>query len=138
MSREQRWAASGVVVLIGALWGAVGASAVVDVYSGPQGDDMTGFYVFAIGALILGFSLLWLLAGLVTVRRVAAGVWPWRPVAMLSGLAAVMSALTVPATWSGGDRVALGALRVPGRRPRRVRRAAVGAACAHPLESPGS
>jgi hypothetical protein len=99
MSREQRWAASGVVVLVGVLWGAVGASAVVDVYTGPQGDDMTGLYVFAIGALILGFSLLWLLAGLVTVRRVAAGVWPWGPVAMLSGLAAGMSALTVPATW---------------------------------------
>ena len=100
MSREQRWAASGVVVLLGALWGAVGASAIVDVYTGPPGDDMTGLYVFAIGLVILGFSVLWLAAGLVTVRRVAAGVWPWRPVAWYCGSAAVMSVLTVPATLS--------------------------------------
>ena len=100
MSREQRWAASGVVVLLGALWGAVGASAIVDVYTGPPGDDMTGLYVFAIGLVILGFSVLWLAAGLVTVRRVAAGVWPWRPVAWYCGLAAAMSLLTVPATLS--------------------------------------
>ena len=103
MSREQRWAASGVVVLLGALWGAVGAWAVVDVYTGPQGDDMTGAWVFAVGLAILATAVAWLVAGLTTVRRVASGEWRWRPAAVLTGLGALLSLLCAGATWSSED-----------------------------------
>ena len=107
MSREQRWAASGVVVLLGALWGAVGAWTVSEPYRwDPPSDDGTGLWVFAVGLAILATTVLWLVAGLVTVRRVAAGEWRWRPVAGLSGLAAVLSLLCAGATWSSEEELA--------------------------------
>ena len=107
MSREQRWAASGVAVLLGALWGAVGAWTVSEPYRwDPPSDDNTGLIVFVIGLAILAFTVLWLVAGLVTARRVAGGEWPWRPVAGLSGLAAVLSLLCAGATWSSEEELA--------------------------------
>jgi hypothetical protein len=108
MSREQRWAASGVVVLLGALWFAVGAWTVSEPYRWDPPNDHagTGLWVFAVGLAILTTTVLWLVAGLVTVRRVAAGEWPWRPVAGLSGLAAVMSLLCAGATWSSEEELA--------------------------------
>jgi hypothetical protein len=106
MGREQRWAASGVVVLLGAIWGAVGARTVSEPYRwDPRSDDNTGLIVFVIGVAILAFTALWLVAGLITVRRVAAGEWAWRPVASLAGVAAVLSALTAVATWSVEDEL---------------------------------
>ncbi len=106
MTGEQRWAASGVVVALAALWGVAGGWTVSEPYRwDPPGDDMTGFYVFLIGVLILAFDAAWVFAGLVTVRRVAAGEWAWRPVASLAGLAAVLSALTAAATWSVEDEL---------------------------------
>ena len=106
MTGEQRWAATGVVVVLAALWGAAGGWAVSEPYRWePRGDDMTGFFVFMIGVLILAFDAAWVLAGLVTVRRVASGQWPWRPVASLAGVAAVLSALTAAATWSVEDEL---------------------------------
>lgn len=104
MSREQRWAASGVVVLLGALWGALGVAAIVESHRG-QGDDMTGAWVFAVGLAILATSTAWLVAGLTTVGRVAAGGWPWRPVAALVCVAAILSGLGAGATWSTGDEL---------------------------------
>ena len=107
MSREQRWAASGVVVLLGALWGAVGAWTVSEPYRwDPPSDDMTGAWVFTVGLAILTTTVLWLVAGLVAVRRVAAGEWRWRPVAGLSGLAAVLSLVCAGATWSSEEELA--------------------------------
>jgi hypothetical protein len=107
MSREQRWAASGVVVLLGALWGAVGAWTVSEPYRWePRSDDNTGLVVFVIGLVILAFTALWLVAGLVTARRVAAGEWPWRPVAGLSSVAAVLSLMCAGATWSSEEELA--------------------------------
>jgi len=102
MSREQRWAASGVVVLLGALWLALGVAALVEVYTAPRGDDMTGTVVGLIGLAIVGFSMTWLVAGLVTVVRIASGEWAWRPVAWFSGIGALLSALAVPVSWSLG------------------------------------
>jgi len=96
MSREQRWAASGVVVLLGALWLAVGLGALVEVYAAPPGDDMTGTVVGLVGLAIIGSSLTWLVAGLVAVRRVASGEWSWRPVAWCGALGALLSAVAVP------------------------------------------
>ena len=107
MGREQRWAASGVVVLLGALWGAVGAWTVSEPYRWePPSDDGTGLWVFAVGLAILATTALWLVAGLVTVLRVAGGGWRWRAVAGLSGLAAVLSLLCAGATWSSEEELA--------------------------------
>jgi len=94
-------------VLLGALWGAVGAWTVSEPYRwDPRSDDNTGLVVFVIGLAILAFTVLWLVTGLVTARRVAAGEWPWRPVAGLSGLAAVLSLLCAGATWSSDEALA--------------------------------
>jgi hypothetical protein len=108
MSREQRWAASGVVVLLGALWGAVGAWTVSEPYRWDPPNDHagTGLWVFAVGLAILAITALWLVAGLVTARRVAAGEWRWWPVAGLSGLAAVLSLVCAGATWSSEEAMA--------------------------------
>ena len=104
MTGEQRWAASGVVVVLAALWGVAGGWTVSEPYRWePPGDDMTGAYVFLIGVLILACDAAWVLAGLVTVRRVAAGEWAWRPVASLAGLGAALSALTAGAASSVDD-----------------------------------
>jgi len=105
MSREQRWAASGVVVLLGALWGLVGLWAVSEPYRSPS-DDMTGAYVFGVGVLVLGVTGLWLVAGLLAVTRVGSGRWRWTPVAGVCGGAALLSLLAAGATWSLEDEVA--------------------------------
>lgn len=107
MSRDQRWAASGVVVLLGALWALVGAWAVSEPYrQDPPGDDMTGAYVFGVGVLVLGVDALWLVAGLVAVARVGSGTWRWRPVAAVLSAVALLSLLSAGASWSAGDEIA--------------------------------
>ena len=107
MSREQRWAASGVVVLLGALWGCVGAWTVSEPYrwNPPSDHAGTGMWVFAVGLAILTTTVLWLVAGLTAIRRVAAGEWRWRRAAGLAGLGALLSVLGAGATWSTGDEL---------------------------------
>ena len=74
MTGEQRWAASGVVVVLAALWGMAGAWALSEPYRWePPGDDMTGSYVFLIGVLILAVDAAWLLA------RAGRRSGGWRP-----------------------------------------------------------
>ncbi len=96
------------VVLLGALWGGVGAWTVSEPYRWDPPNDHagTGLWVFAVGLAVLATTALWLVAGLVTVRRVAAGEWRWRPVAGLSGLAAVLSLLCAGAAWSSQEALA--------------------------------
>ncbi len=107
MTGEQRWAATGVVVLLGVLWAVVGAWTISEPYRwDPPSDDTTGFYVFLIGLLVLGCAGAWLLVGLLAVRRIASGGWAWRPVALLSALAGALSMLAAGATWSREDDVA--------------------------------
>jgi hypothetical protein len=106
MTGEQRWAASGVVVLLGVLWAAVGVWTASEPYRWePPGDDMTGGYVFAVGVLVLGLAVLWLVTGLVTVARVGSGQWRWHRVALLWGGAALLTMLAAVGTWSLGDEV---------------------------------
>ena len=105
MSREQRWAASGVVVLLGALWSLVGLWAVSEPYRSP-GDDMTGAYVFGIGVLVLGVTGLWLVAGLLAVTRVGSGRWRWGTVAAVCAVVAALSLLSAGFAWSEQDEVA--------------------------------
>lgn len=105
MTGEQRWAASGVVVVLAALWGALAAWVITDAYLHP-GDDLTGLYVSMVGVLVLGLDAACVTVGLCTVRRVASGQWAWRPVALLCALAAALSLLAAGATWSPEDDVA--------------------------------
>ena len=93
MSREQRWAASGVVVLLGAVWGAIALAAVTAPYrhDGPPDDSGALAWVFLAGLVVLGLAGMWLFLGLLTVRRVASGAWRWWPPAALGVVAAVLS-----------------------------------------------
>ncbi len=93
MSREQRWAASGVVVLLGALWGGLALTAVSAPYrhDGPPDDSMALAWVFLAGLVALGLAGLWLFLGLLTVRRVESGSWRWWAPATLAGVVAVWS-----------------------------------------------
>lgn len=104
MSREQRWAASGVVVLLGALWGAVAlAGATVPWrHTGPPDDSGGLAWVFLLSVIALGITGLWLFVGLVTVRRVASGAWRWWPASTLSGLGAIWSLVAAASGTSGG------------------------------------
>ena len=111
MTGEQRWAASGVVLVLAGLWCAVALWVVVDAYRHP-GDDMTGFYVSLIGVLVLAVDAVWVVLGLVAVRKVGSGQWAWRPVASLTALAACLSALAAGATWSDADALATALLAV--------------------------
>jgi hypothetical protein len=106
MTGEQRWTASGVVVVLSGLWAAVGVWTVSEPYRwDPPSDDGTGLYVFVVGLLILGLAVAWLVVGLLTVQRVASADWPWRPPALLSCLAAALSLLAAGAGWSMDDGV---------------------------------
>jgi hypothetical protein len=104
MTTEQRWAASGVVVLLGGLWAVVGGWAVSEPYRwDPPSDDGTGSYVFLVGAAVLCCAAAWLWLGLLAVRRVASGAWGWRRVALLCAGGAGLDLLAAAATWSAGD-----------------------------------
>ena len=93
MSREQRWAASGVVLLLGALWGgiALAGATVPWRHTGPPDDSGGLAWVFLASVIALGITALWLFVGLVTVRRVASGSWRWWVPAGLSSAVAVWS-----------------------------------------------
>ena len=93
MSREQRWAASGVVVLLGALWGgiALAGATLPWRHTGPPDDSGGLVWVFLASVIALGITALWLVVGLVTVRRVASGSWRWWVPAALSSAVAVWS-----------------------------------------------
>lgn len=93
MSREQRWAASGVVVLLGALWGGIALVGVTAPWrhSGPPDDSMALAWVFLIAVIALGLAGMWLFLGLLTVRRVASGAWRWWPASSLGVVGAVWS-----------------------------------------------
>ena len=104
MSREQRWAASGVVVLLGAIWGGLALAAVTAPYrhDGPPDDSGALAWVFLAGLVALGLAGMWLLVGLVTVRRVASGAWRWWPASVLAGLGAAWSLVAAVAGTSEG------------------------------------
>ena len=104
MSREQRWAASGVVVLLGALWGGLGVAAVTAPYrhDGPPDDSGALAWVFLAGLVVLGLAGMWLFLGLLTVRRVASGAWRWWPPAGLGGFLALWSLVASVAATPGG------------------------------------
>jgi hypothetical protein len=93
MGREQRWAASGVVVLLGAIWGGIALVGVTEPWrtSRPPDDSMGMAWVWLISCIALLGAVLWLVAGLVTVRRVAAGAWRWWFPATLGCVGAVLS-----------------------------------------------
>lgn len=100
MGREQRWAASGVVALLGVLWLGVAGRALVEAFAGPRGDDLTDLYVLGIVLVIGAVAVAWLAGGLVTVSRVASGRWRWPPVAVGGGTVAALSAIAVLPVWS--------------------------------------
>jgi hypothetical protein len=93
VSREQRWAASGVVLLLGALWGVIALVGVTAPWrdTGPPDDSMGLVWVWLISCVALAGALTWLVLGLVTVRQVAAGAWRWRYPAAAGVLLAVLS-----------------------------------------------
>jgi hypothetical protein len=95
MGREQRWAASGVVVLLGAVWGGIALVGVTEPWrdTGPPDDSMGMVWVWLISCVALAGALGWLVLGLVTVRQVAAGAWRWRFPAAVGVLLAVLSLL---------------------------------------------
>jgi hypothetical protein len=104
MGREQRWAASGVVVLLGAIWGGVALVGVTEPWRDdrPPDDSMGMAWVWLISCIALLGAVLWLVAGLVTVRQVAAGAWRWRTPAVVGGLLAVLSLLYAAGSLDGG------------------------------------
>lgn len=104
MSREQRWAASGVVVLLGAIWGGIALAGVTAPWrhAGPPDDSMGMVWVWLIAVVALVVDVLWLVIGLVTVRRVAAGAWRWWVPAGLGGFLALWSLVASVAAAPGG------------------------------------
>ncbi|MGN6577689.1 MAG: hypothetical protein ACTHKG_18610 [Nocardioides sp.] len=95
MGREQRWAASGVVLLLGAIWGGIALVGVTEPWrdTGPPDDSMGMAWVWLISCAALAGALGWLVMGLVTVRQVAVGAWRWRLPAAVGVLLAVLSLL---------------------------------------------
>ena len=104
MTGEQRWAASGVVVLLGAIWGGIALVGVTAPWrhTGPPDDSMGLVWVWLIACVALVVAVVWLVLGLVTVRRVASGSWRWWPAAGLSGGAAVWSLVAAAAATPEG------------------------------------
>jgi hypothetical protein len=101
---EQRWAASGVVVLLGAIWCGIALVGVTEPWrdAGPPEDSMGMAWVWLVSCVALAGSLVWLVLGLVTVRQVAAGTWSWRTPAVVGGLMALLSLLYAAGSLDGG------------------------------------
>jgi hypothetical protein len=106
VSREQRWAASGVVLLLGALWGGIALVGVTAPWrdTGPPDDSMGMVWVWLISCVALAAALGWLVLGLVTVRQVAAGAWRWRYPAAAGVLLAVLSVLYAAGSVQAGPQ----------------------------------
>ena len=104
MGREQRWAASGVVVLLGAIWVGIALAGVTAPWrdTRPPDDSMGMVWVWLISCIALVTALAWLGLGLLTVGRVASGAWPWRLPAALGGVGAVLSLLYAAGSLEAG------------------------------------
>ena len=81
------------VGLLGAIWGGLALVGVTAPWrqTGPPDDSMALAWVWLIACIALVVAVVWLVVGLVTVRRVAAGAWPWWPASALSMAGAVLS-----------------------------------------------
>jgi hypothetical protein len=94
VSTDQRWAAYGVAIFLCGLWLGLGVFAILSAASASEGrmdGDGSLLLVALLGAVLSLAALAALGAGLVTVRRLSAGVWPWRSVAWVTGLLAGLS-----------------------------------------------
>lgn len=96
ISTDQRRAAYGLVIVLCAAWLALGVALVVTAYTVPVGMDGGGGFLFVYAVAGVGITVAAaaaLVTGLRFVRRVDAGVWPWRTVVMAAGIGCVTSAL---------------------------------------------
>ena len=83
ISTDQRRVAYGLVIVLCAAWLVLGVALVV-----------TPFMVFAVtGVGVIVTAAAALVTGIRFVRRVDAGVWPWRTVVMAAGIGCATSAL---------------------------------------------
>ena len=103
ISKDQRRAAFGLVIVLCAAWLVLGVALVVTAYTVPVGMDGGGGFLFVsavAGVAITVAAAAALVAGIRFVRRVDAGAWPWRTVVMAAAAGCVTSALA--AWWASG------------------------------------